>query len=173
MRRLPLLSSVVLFSLVVAVGSPGAQTPSGPAAGPPPVSFNALIDQALALFPSVQGDVVEVQGNTLVLSIGRAAGTVPGLSVEVYREGREIKHPRTGQVLGRAEEALGTATITRVFDGYSTATLSGTAPAPGDRIRSTAGKVKISLVSLTSPGVKEPLVEAAAGEIYETLNRSG
>ena len=176
MRRLPLLSSTVLLLLVAAVGSPGAQTPAAgpsPVAGAPPVSLSALLDQAVALFPTVQGDVVEVQGNTLVVSVGRSAGTVPGLGLEVYREGREIKHPRTGQVLGRAEEPVGTATVVRVFDGYSTATFTGSGVAPGDRIRSASGKIKLTLASLTSPGVKDTIVEAAAGEIYETLNRSG
>ena len=168
MRRLPLLSGV-LFLVVAAVGSPGAQTPPGA----PPVSLSALVDQAVALFPIVHGDVVEVQGNTLVVSVGRAAGTVPGLALEVYREGREIKHPRSGQILGRAEESIGTATVVRVFDGYSTATFTGSGAAAGDRIRSTAGKIKLTLVALTSPGVKDTIVEAAAGEIYETLNRSG
>ena len=40
--------------------------------------------------------------------MGRKDGVRPGLTVEVFRQGREIKHPRTGAVLGRAEQTLGT-----------------------------------------------------------------
>jgi hypothetical protein len=136
------------------------------------VSLSAVIDQTLAAFPDVQADVVEVQGPTITLSAGRKSGAVLGLSVEVYREGREIKHPRTGQVLGRAEQTLGRAVLTQVFDGYSLATFDGREVTPGDRVRTGSGKVKLTLLSLTGPGVKENLVEAATNEVYEGLLKS-
>ena len=137
------------------------------------LSINTLVDQTIALFPQTTGDVVEVQGPGLTLSIGRASGAQPGLALEVFREGREIKHPRTGAVLGRAEEPLGRAQITQVFDGYSVATAEqASAIKPGDRVRTTAGRVKLALLPLKGAGVRDPLVEAATNEIYEALNRS-
>lgn len=176
MRRPRYLLSAVILVLVALLSDAAAQTAPS-TAGPvsvPPLSLSALIDQAIALFPKVDADVVEVQDRTLTLSVGRAAGVAAGLGLEVYREGREIKHPRTGAVLGRAEETIGRAVVAQVFDGYSTATYHGTvAVTAGDHARTPPGKVRITLVSLTSPGSKGTLVEAVTGELYEALNHSG
>jgi hypothetical protein len=139
----------------------------------PPLSFNALIGQTVALFPRVEGEVVEAQGRALTVSVGRKDGAQPGLALEVFREGREIRNPRTGQLLGRAEQALGRAVIGEVFDGFSTAAYDGEAARPGDRVRTPAGKVKLTVMSLSGGGVKGNLVEAAVGELYEGLNRTG
>src|SRR5262249_24825827 len=111
------LASVLLG--IVAVANIGAQTsaPSTPSTGgPPPVSIGALIDQAVALFPRVDAEVLEVRGRTVTLSVGRATGIQPGIVLEIVREGREIRHPRTGQVLGKAEQILGRAVISQVSD---------------------------------------------------------
>ncbi len=150
------------------------QTPTPPPAAAS-VSLTALVDQTVALFPELAGDVVEVQGPTVTLSLGRKEGTQPGLALEVFREGREIKHPKTGAVLGRAEEPLGRAIVTQVFDGYSIATAERPVAAikSGDRVRTTVGRIKLALLSLKGSGVREPLVEAATNEVYEALTRTG
>jgi hypothetical protein len=44
---------------------------------------------------------------------------------------------------------------------------------PGDRARISAGKVKLSLVPLVDPGVRENLADAAIHEIIDALNRTG
>jgi hypothetical protein len=167
-------SGFSLLILVAIVLSPAVSLAQAPpeAPGPPPVSLSALIDQALAAFPDLQADVVEVEGTSIVLSAGRRSGAVPGVAVEIYREGREIKHPRTGQVLGRTEQALGRALVTQVFDGYSVATADGRDVVPGDRVRTPAGRINLTLLALAGPGVKDNLVEAATNEIYEGLLRS-
>lgn len=165
LRRLSL--ALVLLASLLSPAIPAAQT------GAPPVSLSALIDQTVAAFPRVTGDVVEVQGGRITLSAGRAAGALPGLALEVYREGREIKHPRTGRVLGRAEDTQGRAIVESVFDGYSTARFEGGSVAPGDRVRTTPGKVRLVVVPLADSGVKDTLLEAVVGELYDGLNRSG
>ncbi len=174
MRR-PLFLWFAALALTVSVaGASRAQTPSVADPAPvPPVSLTALIDQIVAAFPVVSGDVVEVQGSRVTLSAGRSAGVLRGLALEVYREGREIKHPRTGRVLGRAEDMVGRAIVEQVFDGYSTAAFEGTGIVAGDRVRTTPGKIRVSVVPLTSGGVREPQVEAVISEIYDGLNRSG
>jgi hypothetical protein len=61
-----------------------------------------------------------------------------------------------------------------VYDTYSTATFQGQgAAAVGDRVRTSADKVRLTMLSLGGAGVKETLVEAVAGELYEGLGRSG
>src|SRR2546425_935232 len=152
-RRIALIflaSALVSISAVVSIGAqtsaPGA--PSAPAA--PPVSIGALIDHAVALFPRVDAEVLEVQGRNVTLSVGRASGIQPGVILEVFREGREIRHPRTGQVLGNAEQSLGRAVITQISDRFSVALYDGEPVQPGDRVR-TGGKAKLTLLTLTTP----------------------
>lgn len=145
----------------------------GQAPAPPPTaSLSVLARQTIALFPEIEGDVVEVQGRTLTLSAGERAGAHPGLTVNVVRQGREIRHPRTGQVLGRVEEPVGHAVITRTAEGYSVATVDADGARVGDRVRS-PGKIQVGLVSLGSPGVKPGVMEAASGELYEALTQTG
>jgi hypothetical protein len=142
----------------------------------PPLSFSSLVDQAVAAFPQLEGDVADVQGGTLTLVLSAPEAARPGLQLEVFREGREIRHPRTGQVLGRAEQVVGRAVITRVADRLSVATVLEPGAEPvkvGDRARTPAGKVKIVLVTLSGPGVKTNMAEAVGNEVYEGLTRSG
>src|SRR5947209_6882580 len=173
--RIALIFLVSVLLGIIAAANIGAQTsaPSVPSTGgPPPVSIGALVDQTVALFPRVDAEVVEVRGRTVTLSVGRDSGIQPGVVLDVVREGREIRHPRTGQVLGNAEQSLGRAVITQVSDRFSIANYDGEPAQPGDRIR-TAGKAKLTLLTLTSLGVKSTGVEPMTNEIYEGLSRTG
>src|SRR5262245_8343943 len=166
-----LLGIVAVANIRAQTTAPSTPSPSTPSSGgPPPVSIGALIDQAVALFPRVETEVLEVQGRTVTLSVGRASGIQPGIVLEVVREGREIRHPRTGQVLGKAEQILGRAVISQVSDRFSTALYDGEPVQPGDRVRST-GKTKLTLLTLTSLGAKNS--EPMTNEVYEGLNRTG
>jgi hypothetical protein len=162
------------LALVVSVlaAPPGmAQT-----SAPPPAALSALFDQTVALFPTLEGEVVDVQGTDLTVALPRSSGARSGLVLEVFREGREIRHPRTGELLGRAEQRLGRAVIGQVFEGYSVAALEGAGGGPvtaGDRVRSPGGKLRLTLVILAGPGIKPGLVETLAGETYEGLTRTG
>ena len=167
------LQSVLIALFVVLGGSAASNVVSAQAPAPPPASLSALLDQTIAAFPVLSAEVVEVKDRTLTISAGRQAGVVPGLALEVYREGRQIKHPRTGQVLGSAEEELGRAVVTQVFDGYSLATFEGTDASVGVRVRTGAGKATITVVSFKGAGVKDDLLEAVTSEIYEALLKSG
>src|SRR5215510_2565030 len=170
-----LAASMVLFGL----GSTHAQQPSPPQqkegdvpAGPA-APITALVEQLVDLFPRVQGEVLEVKGSTLTLDIGRKDGVHAGLSLEVYRQGREIQHPRTGAVLGRAEQTIGTVRITDVQESFSTGQLVQAAEAaPSDRVRLPSSKIRLTLLPL-SGGIRENLVEAATNDLVERLNGSG
>ena len=147
--------------------APGAAAP-GQGAAP----LTALVDQLLDLFPKVAGEVIEVHGNTLTLDAGQKDGVQPGLEIEIYREGREIKHPRTGELLGRSEEPLGRVRITSVQEAFSQATTPAAAVKPGDRFRASSGKVNIVLLPLLG-GVRESLIEASVQELVERLGATG
>lgn len=143
----------------------GAQT-----ARPP---FASLVEQVQAFFPKVGGEVVEVRGQQLTLSLGRRDGVQPGVELALYREGRELRHPKTGEVLGRTEEALGRVRVGQVFEAYSVAGLvEGSGAQPGDKVRVSAGKIRLTLVPLSS-GVRDAQVEAAVQELTEELNQTG
>ena len=138
-----------------------------------PPTLGLLVNQVVALFPRVNAEVIEVQGGTVTLSLGQRDGLVAGIELSLYREGRELRHPRTGEVLGRTEQVLGRVAVRQVFEAYSTGLVApGTDVRPGDRARVSAGKIKLTLLPLVD-GVKDGLAEAATYELIEALNRTG
>ena len=176
LRRLCEIVSALLIALVVAGSALAqsapqpAQPPSGPVTSAP---MTALVDQLVDLFPRFEGEVLESQNGTLTLGAGVKAGARPGLEVELFREGREIRHPRTGEVLGRAEDSLGTGRITQAQEALSVAQApAGVEIKPGDRFRVSSAKVGIVLVPLLG-SLREALVETATQELVERLSATG
>ncbi len=138
-----------------------------------PPTLGVLVNQVLALFPRVNGDVIEVQGLAVTLALGQRDGVIPGIELSLYREGRELRHPKTGEVLGKTEQTVGRVVVQQVFEAYSTGTVpAGTDVRPGDRARVSAGKIKLTVLPLVD-GVKDGLAEAASYELIEALNRTG
>ncbi len=165
----------LLLLVSLAAGSASAQSPTTP---PPSgltgsAPMTSLVDQLMDLFPRFEGEVLEVRNGVLTLGSGMKAGARPGLEVELFREGREIKHPRTGDVLGRAEDPLGTTRLTQAQEGLSVAPApAGTEIKPGDRFRVSSAKVNIVLLPLLG-SLRETLVETATQELVERLGATG
>jgi hypothetical protein len=154
-----------LLLLVLAAVAATAQTS--------PSSLGVLVDQVLGLFPKVDGDVLEVNGGAVTLSLGRKDGLVSGIELSVYREGRELRHPRTGALLGRTEQGVGRVVVEQVFEGYASGRVTqGTDVRPGDRARVSAGKIQLTVVPLVE-GVKDGLAETAVQELVDGLTRTG
>jgi len=174
-QRLAVLSAPVVM-LAVILGSasfPWAQTPARQAPPPSSAPLQAIVNQIVALFPRVSGDVVEVQGTTVTLSVGKRDGVVPGLELSLFREGRELRHPKTGEVLGKTEKALGRVRVEEVAEAYSIGRVEpGADVAPGDVARISAGKQRVTVVPFVG-GVRDAIVEAALTDIVEGLGRSG
>src|SRR5918996_1966582 len=138
-----------------------------------PSSLSVLVDQVLGLFPKVDGDIVEAANGAITLSLGRKDGLVTGVELDVYREGRELRHPRTGALLGRTEQAVGRVRVEQVFEAYATGRVTqGTDVRAGDRARVSAGKIHLTVVPLVE-GVKDALAEAAVQELVDGLTRTG
>ena len=160
-----LLAGATVLSLLVLAATVGASAQTA--------TLGVLVNQILALFPRVDGEVLEVQGTTVTLSIGQRDGLVAGVELIAYREGRELRHPKTGEILGRTEEVVGKVAVRQVQEAYSTgAVVEGTAIRPGDKVRVSAGKIKLTLLPIVE-GVKNDLAEAATYELIEALNRTG
>src|SRR5437667_12011127 len=86
-------------------------------------TLSVLVDQVLAVFPKVDGDVIEVQGSIVTVAIGKKDGLLPGVELSLYREGRELRHPKTGEVLGRTEQSVGRMVVQQVLEAYATGPL--------------------------------------------------
>ncbi len=89
--------------------------------------------------PLVQGFVINVDGDQLTLDLGTNKGVKKGMKCVVYREGAEIVHPITKQVLGKQTEELGEIKLTQVYPQYSI----------GKVIRSETGEFEIGNKVLT------------------------
>jgi len=165
---------VVLVAVLACPASgqaPSQPTPPAQPAGPSLIT--TLAEQIVRLFPQLDGDVIEVQGGTATLSIGKRDGLQPGVELEVYRQGRELRHPRTGQVLGHTEQALGRVRVTEVFEAYAVAKLTpGATAVAGDRVRVSGGQIPLTIVTFVDTN-NRALAETATQELVESLTRSG
>jgi hypothetical protein len=82
------------------------------------------------------GVVADVSGKTLIINVGRLKGVQVGDTIEISRPGRKILDPQTKEVLRTISDKVGTARITEMDDGSSTATLNGAATVQvGDKVR--------------------------------------
>ncbi len=165
-----------LSLLLLALGVvPAWAQSSPPAVGPAPTPITSLVAQVTALFPKVEGDVLKVEGPQVTLSIGQRDGVVAGVELVVVHEGDELKHPKTGEILGRKEETVGRVRVEEVAEAYSVArvtTSRGSGIAPGDKARVSAGKIRLTVLPL-STGIRDNLIEAAVQEMVDGLTRTG
>lgn len=76
--------------------------------------------------PLVEGYIIRNDGDKLTLDTGRNGGLNKGMKCVVYKEGAEIKHPITGEVLGKQTVILGEILITDVFSKFSVAKILST-----------------------------------------------
>jgi hypothetical protein len=125
-----------------------------------------------ASFPVVSGAIVSVVDAMAYTDLSSAAGVRAGSELSVYREGDEILHPLTRQALGRFEIPLGTIRLTLVAPGYAAGEVSGAGEPirPGDRVRTTAGPLRVAVLvppeGGSAPAAREgwPVELAAAME---------
>jgi TolB-like protein len=71
--------------------------------------------------PLVEGYVIQIDVLKVILDNGRNSGLKKGMKCVVYKEGGEIKHPLTGEILGKDTIILAEVLITDVFDKYCVA----------------------------------------------------
>jgi hypothetical protein len=86
--------------------------------------------------PLVDGYVIRIDGTELIIDVGRNGGLKKGMKCVIYKEGAPIKHPITGEILGKETKVIGEILVTDSFDKYSVAkqlTLVGTAISIGDK----------------------------------------
>ena len=165
---------VIVGSLLLTAALAWAQnkTEESSDAAAPSLSLTALVSQVAEQFPQIDGDVVEVRGKNITVSVGRRQGVQVGLTFTVYRQGREIRHPTTKELLGRMEEAVGRATVSQVFDTLAIAAFDGGEVRTNDRVRVGIGKTRLMLLAFRG-GIRDNLLEAVTRELYDGLVGSG
>ena len=140
---------IALVLLAASFGSPAfaADRPLGPEEFR---SVDELAAEITSYFPKVQGEVKSVQADRLTIALGKKEGLMPGMSLTLWRDGKEILHPVSGIVLGREEEEIGAVEVTVVGDGSSTALVRKKQkdPKPGDRARITPRKISLAVIPL-------------------------
>jgi hypothetical protein len=96
-----------------------------PAPAPREVLVSAGAPGSPAPSHGYSGIVADVQGNTLILTVGTSAGVKVGDVVEISRVGRTIKNPQTNEVIKVITTPVGHATVTEADATSATATFSG------------------------------------------------
>ena len=78
-----------------------------------------LADKFVTSLPLLEGTVIRIDAGGIMVDKGRSTGIKKGVKCTIYREGAEIKHPVTGEVLGKETIIVGEIQITDPFDKYS------------------------------------------------------
>jgi curli biogenesis system outer membrane secretion channel CsgG len=117
-----------------------ANTILGEAVNAAVANMGQQLDDKSSVLPTVKvqvsGLVADVTGSTLVLNVGRKAGVNVGDQLTISRKVKDVKDPTTGAVIKTITNQLGTATVTEVDDGSSTATFNGSGtPQIGDVVK--------------------------------------
>ncbi len=70
--------------------------------------------------PIIEGDVIKVDTDELFIDIGGSNGVRKGTKCVVFRQGESIKHPISGEILGRKVTRLGEIIVIQVQDKFAT-----------------------------------------------------
>jgi TolB-like protein len=86
-------------------------------------SQNAVAELSRKIIKSIQlrGYIVNRNGNSVTLDLGIDTGVQVGMQFVVFKEAQEIKHPKTGEVLGVERIQTGKVTITEITQKVCTA----------------------------------------------------
>jgi hypothetical protein len=108
-----------------------------------------LAGKIAAAFPVVSGRVIGVERERILLDLGAKDKVIPGLELQVYREGQEFKHPYTGQILGKLDRDVGRVRIMEVHPNFCVAEIiqqsEGTLVQQGDSVRVTSARIVLAL----------------------------
>lgn len=154
--------------------------PYGLTYGEAPVAGRSTDDAAKKIaevFPLAQGLVVELDNDRVLVDLGARRGAYEGMELEVYREGQEVKHPVTGQLLGRRDVRLGIIRIAEVKEEFSEAVLvSGEKVAKlswGDSVRVSADRITLALPLINPGDVRGANIHSITKDLAIALTKTG
>ena len=113
------------------------------------VTFGLMAEEFIKAFAPIEGVLVAIDGDTLYVDRGEAAGVQVGQEFTIFRRGQPFHHPLSGKVLGRQEEILGWAQVRRVQREFAEAVYvprpDASAPRPEDGVRITRGRIRVAI----------------------------
>lgn len=116
------------------------------------VTFQEVAQALRDAFPPVEGLVVAVDGDRVLLDFKEREKIFPGMELRIVRRGEAFRHPLTGVVLGRYEELLGSAQLVEVREPFSPARLIPRPAAPPVRVedlaRMTRGRIRVAVAPI-------------------------
>ncbi len=132
-----------------------------------------IAEKIAQAFPKVEGRVIGLEAQRVLVDLGQKSGVIPGLELQVFREGQEFKHPYTGQVLGRLDRDVGRVRIVDVRPNFSLAEViqqsEGTMVQQGDHIRVTSARVILALPNVDVSDVAGANTRAVTRDLTNAL----
>ena len=128
-------------------------------------------------FPTLQGSVVGIDGDRVLIDLGSKQKVYKGMELQVYREGEDVKHPVSGQILGKRDRRLGLLRIVEVKEGFSEATVisrqEGSAITAGDLVRVSHDRLVVALPTIDAGEVKGANVSSLTKDMAIALAKTG
>jgi len=136
-----------------------------------------IAERIAAAFPKVTGRVIGLEREQVLLDLGAKDQVIPGLELQVYREGQEFKHPYTGQILGKLDRDVGRARILEVHPNFSRAEIiqqaEGTMVQQGDHVRVTSARVILALPNVDVSDVAGANTRSVTRDLLNALVKTG
>ncbi len=145
------------------------------------LAFSRATEDAAArlaeAFPIVQGSIVGVEGDRFLIDLGAKQKIYQGMELQVYREGEEVKHPVSGQALGRRDKRLGLFRVVEAKEAFSEAVMvsrqEGATIAVGDLVRVSPDRLSIALPLIDAGEVKGADVYSVTKDLAISLAKTG
>ncbi len=122
---------------------PASTIPKAPAVSDANNPFIKLRNEAVAMFKPLGGTITSISGKDIIANIPAASGIKPGMRLDIFRKSQPFLHPVTKQVMGFAEQLVGSADVTAVSAGETDLVTTKGQPMAGDLIRISAAKVPV------------------------------
>jgi hypothetical protein len=136
-----------------------------------------IAERVSAAFPKVTGRVIGLERERVLLDLGGKDHVIPGLELQVYREGQEFKHPYTGQVLGKLDRDVGRIRVLEVQPNFSVAEVifqtEGTMVQQGDHVRVTSARVILALPNVDVSDVAGATGRSVTRDLTNALVKTG
>lgn len=117
-------------------------------------NIDDIAKTVLTYFPKVNGTVVSIEGERVIVNLGKEKGISKGVLLTVYREKEPFYHPITGVPLGRFEEKVGTVEVEQIESDHLQARriTPGESIRAGDGVRISAVRIPVGITSLSPDG---------------------
>lgn len=129
--------------------------------------LNILKDETLSFFNPVEGEIIKIDGNKVMLNLGLKDSIKKGMRFNIFLEEAPFKHPVTKEPLGFAELFKGKIEIKEVNSDFSIGEVIEGEAKEGYKVRISG--IKVNLLFSQSPDIDWYLADS----LYRALKESG